>query len=78
MAAKIASEKGDEQLFEYLKARYYYFSNRANIRLRPAEGDFGAVNEALLKGYSAGKGLTSFEAEYEEYRRIAGFGTTTK
>ena len=65
-----ALDQQNKQLFEYLKARYYYLSNRSGIRLRPDEGDFGPVDAALIKGFSAGKGPTSFEEEYEDYKRL--------
>ena len=70
---KIAKEKEDEKLYEYLKARYYYYSNRARLRLRPGEGDFGEVESRLLEGYHAGKDLVTFKSEYEEYQEIKGF-----
>jgi hypothetical protein len=68
--ANFASTNSNKQLFEYIKSRYYYFSNRAGVRLRMGEGDFGPVDESLLKGYSAGKGPTSFVEEYDDYRRL--------
>jgi len=70
---KIASEKGDGMLYEYLKARYYYYSNRARIQLRSGEGDYGNVDSKLLEGYYAGKDLVTFESEYENYKKIEGF-----
>jgi hypothetical protein len=70
---RVANERNDTQLAEYLKARYYYYSNESGVHLRRGEGDFGAVNEKLLQGYSPGKGLTSFKAEYDAYKQIRGF-----
>lgn len=69
----VAKERGDLQLYEYLKSRYYLLSNRAKIRLRLGEGDYGPVDATKLAGYYPGKDLTSFDAEYEEYKRTPGF-----
>ncbi len=69
----VAKEKENALLHELAKARYYYYSNQAHWRLRQGEGDYGPVNEELLKGFSAGKGLTTFKQEYEDYRKITGF-----
>jgi hypothetical protein len=69
---EVAKEKGDKLLSEYLKARYYYYSNRAGIRLLPGEGDFGYVDEQEVAAFSAGKGPTSLKQEYDEYRRRIG------
>jgi hypothetical protein len=65
---EVASEKDNPVLFEYLKSQYYYCSNRAGVRLLRGEGDFGAVDESRLQGFSAGKGPTTYREEYERYR----------
>ena len=70
---EVAKEKENALLHELAKARYYYYSNRACVRLRRGEGDYGPVNEELLQGFSAGKGLTTFKEEYDDYRKIPGF-----
>ena len=65
-----AAEGENVQMQELLKARYYYYSNRAKVRLRRGEGDFGPVNESLVSGFSPGKGLTTFKEEYEAYKKL--------
>lgn len=66
-------DKADPLLTEYIKARYYYFSCEAGVRLREGEEDHGPINESLLQGFTGGKGPTSFKEAYENYRKIPGF-----
>jgi hypothetical protein len=63
---KIANERNEPQMREYLKSRYYYYSNRLGIR---GTVDFGPIDEALLSGYPAGKDLTTYKFEYEQYHK---------
>lgn len=70
---RIAQEKNNVVLAELSKARYYYYANQSQVRLTRGEGDYGPVNEELLKGFSAGKGPTTFKEEYADYRKIPGF-----
>lgn len=67
---RVSQDKANPLLTEYLKARYYYYSVEAGVRLRPGEGDYGPVDESLLRGFSGGKGPVSFKQSYEAYRRI--------
>lgn len=62
-----ASKLNNPVLQEYLKARYYYISNKAKVRLRSGEGDFGPVDEAIIDGFVPGKDVTTFQLEYGAY-----------
>ena len=66
---EVSRENGNKELSEYLKARYYYYSNRAGLRFRSQEGDLGPIDASLLQGFSAGKGPTSWKEEYDDYQR---------
>lgn len=66
-----AVQNANKPMIEYLKSRYYYFSNRAGVRLQLQEGNYGPIDESVLQGFLPGKGPTTFKEEYEEYLRIS-------